>query len=402
MSLYRNNFFQSITRAFTLLEVLLATLWFAFLMIIVLQFYVRMIALKNDIDARQLLIQNSYYIVERLQVFFRDYTIDYEEYFARRVLWCSSIGDDRIVSNQWYCTQFTHYGNRSFLDSPDQWKHQFYYCSSLLVDSEEIPDRVIWLKNSSDNDKKFLAWSWCYLFDVSIGSSFQSFWQYKYQFIDVGNDVDTVQWPVGDDDDKDLGRWPAAIASTTGVQELYLISEDATRRIFLRRALVDSGDRNRDGLISWDNEHLYVIQMLRLRSFDAWSLKNHPFDVNNNSGIYDGVIDTWVCDYWEWFICSWDPLPSPYSGYRFPADGNDGRVDVFWKDVTISSWNIQIYPSINPQYGRDMNEIQFNPYIVLTFQAKLYGEPWYRRLRDSINQYQLRLQTVFNTKNFFE
>jgi hypothetical protein len=45
-----------------------------------------MIALKNDIDARQLLIQNSYYIVERLQVFFRDYTIDYEEYFARRVL----------------------------------------------------------------------------------------------------------------------------------------------------------------------------------------------------------------------------------------------------------------------------------------------------------------------------
>jgi hypothetical protein len=70
--------------------------------------------------------------------------------------------------------------------------------------------------------------------------------------------------------------------------------------------------------------------------------------------------------------------------------------------VTISSWNIQIYPSINPQYGRDMNEIQFNPYIVLTFQAKLYGEAWYRRLRDSINQYQLRLQTVFNTKNFFE
>jgi hypothetical protein len=53
------------------------------------------------------------------------------------------------------------------------------------------------------------------------------------------------------------------------VQELYLISQDGKQRIYLRRILVESGDRNNDGAISGDSEYLYTLQMLKLRGFDA-------------------------------------------------------------------------------------------------------------------------------------
>jgi len=81
----------------------------------------------------------------------------------------------------------------------------------------------------------------------------------------------------------------------TGVQELYLISQDGTRRIFLRRTLLDSGDRNGDGIISGDTEYFYTIEMLKLRGFDAGS--DHNFNTSSSSGVYDGKIDTRACDY---------------------------------------------------------------------------------------------------------
>jgi hypothetical protein len=71
---------------------------------------------------------------------------------------------------------------------------------------------------------------------------------------------------VGDDDDKDLGKGPDALLSSTGVQELYLISPDQTSRVYIRRVLVESGDRNRDGLTgNVDTDNLYTLQVLKLR-----------------------------------------------------------------------------------------------------------------------------------------
>ena|SRR3989338_2858543 len=51
----------------------------------------------------------------------------------------------------------------------------------------------------------------------------------------------------------------------TGTNELYLISPDGTQRVYMRRALVESGDRNQDGLISGDNEYRYTLQILKLK-----------------------------------------------------------------------------------------------------------------------------------------
>lgn len=45
----------------------------------------------------------------------------------------------------------------------------------------------------------------------------------------------------------------------------------------------------------------YTIQILKLRGFDAG--KEHKFDAENDSEVYDGKIDTWACDYGQQFIC---------------------------------------------------------------------------------------------------
>ncbi|MEI7558336.1 MAG: hypothetical protein WCJ45_06075 [bacterium] len=42
-------------------------------------------------------------------------------------------------------------------------------------------------------------------------------------------------------------KGPTAIDNATGIQELYLISQDGKSRIFMRRKLIASGDWNGDG-----------------------------------------------------------------------------------------------------------------------------------------------------------
>jgi len=60
-------------------------------------------------------------------------------------------------------------------------------------------------------------------------------------------------------------KGPIAIKDAQHVQELYLISQDGSSRVLIRRALIESGDWNNDGIISGDSEKRYTLQMLRLK-----------------------------------------------------------------------------------------------------------------------------------------
>ncbi|MDR3168726.1 MAG: hypothetical protein LBU27_03040 [Candidatus Peribacteria bacterium] len=101
-----------------------------------------------------------------------------------------------------------------------------------------------------------------------------------------------------------MGVGPKAIVNaTTGIQELYLISQDGKSRLFFRRNLVMTGDFDDDNLANSTGEKLYVIQILRLRGFDAGT--KHNFSItegSSNPGLYDGQIDTWACDYSQGFF----------------------------------------------------------------------------------------------------
>lgn len=96
------------------------------------------------------------------------------------------------------------------------------------------------------------------------------------------DDVDFVPGALDDDDDLVIGKGPQAITVGSNVKEVYLISKDGTRRIFLRRKLIDSGDRNATGGVGdVPTDNLYTIQMLQLRGFDAGHM--HNFSVFSSS-----------------------------------------------------------------------------------------------------------------------
>jgi hypothetical protein len=197
-------------------------------------------------------------------------------------------------------------------------------------------------------------------------------------------------------------KWPSAIDNATWTQELYLISQDGKSRIFIRRALLESWDFNKD-LVIWsgDTEKRYTLQILKLRGFDAGN--NHNFDVNTSSWVYDGKIDTRACDYAQGFICSWNEINNIlYPWYKLPSDQNDGRVNLFQKNITISDRNLIIYPTKNPQYALAENNVQINPYFTINTTSKLYGQIRRKRLgMANIDTFQINLQTTFNTKNFY-
>lgn len=85
-----------------------------------------------------------------------------------------------------------------------------------------------------------------------------------------------------------------------------------------------------------------------------------------------------------------------------PLDENDGRVNLFQKNITISDRNLIISPNKNPKYALAQPESQINPYFTIYLTSKLYGSIRRKRLgMQNIDNFQISLQTTFNTKNFY-
>jgi len=370
---------------FTLLEMLLAITWFLIIIVIVIGAYIKIFEIRDNIDARQNLIQESYFTLEKLNILLRDFTIDYEEYFNRSMVWCDITWAEFSWSwwINWYCDLFTNYWNWNNINWISN-SFNLYYCSSQK--SEIFPSTVYTWYGYWD------IWTWCSI------SWYQSFWEYYRQFRDMKRDTDTMPSIVNDEDDDDMGSWPEAILNSTWVKELYLISQDGKQRILFRRALIESWDWNKDSFISWDTEKRYNIQILKLKWFDAWS--NHNFDITSSSWVYDWVIDTRACDYSLWFICNWSGLWSTYPWYNLPLNQNDWRANMFPKNITIADRNLIISPTKNPEYSRK-EWLQINPYFTISIKNKLYWEVWQRRIGEYINNFDLNLQTTLSTKNFY-
>jgi len=374
---------------------ILALTMFFLLMWVILQLYINIIKIKYSVEAKEALIEETYYIFEKLNIELKDYTIDYEEYYNRQMVWC----DDSLYRNNFvrdtesstankHCDNFTNYGNRNSIQSTPENSISYYFCSSSTT--EATPHIVIQSNN--------IAWSWCFDEWLMTTPYYQSYWQYKRQFRDVKNNIDFRTGAVWDNDDQNLGLWPIAIADDTNIKELYLISKGWNQRILFRLDLISQGDRNRDGTISWDNEYFYTLQMLKLRWFDAW--QNHNLD-SYSTWSYDGQIDTRTCDYTQWFICDGPNISNTISSwFRLPDGSDDWRVNILEKNLTITDRNINIQPNTNTEYNRN-NENIINPYFTISLTTKLYGEIRYQRIKKSIENFQLNLQTTFNTRSFY-
>ncbi len=381
-------------KLFTLIEILLVSVIFSLILVVMISLYSKLTQVRVYVEWRKYLVENSYFLMEKLNVLMKNYTIDYEEYFNRRMVGCNWNGGDNFswnVWNDWYCKKFTNYGNIGDNDSTEDYWF-LYKCSSKTGDDVNIIKETNLVNNKN----------WCWynaLINVSPNFTYQWYWEYKEQFWDYGDDIDDDGNVVWDYDDIDLGAWPIAVANNTWVQELYLISKDWLKRIFFRRKLILSWDFNFDWIVwNTDIDKRYGIQILKLRWFDAWS--KHDFDKNNSFWVYDWQIDTWACDASEGFKCSWSQIPN-YNWFNLPNGVEDWWENIVDKKITISKWNIQIFPPKDPEYAWAENAYTFNPYVRINIRAKLYGTSWVDKINpDILSWFVIDLSTTFDMKSY--
>ena len=370
---------------FTLLEIIIATTLFFIIMVAILSAYRWILKFKYIFQAKANILETTYYMMEKVNVLLKDYTIDYDEYFNRSRVGCNSWYQANFTWNVWvtgHCDNFTFYGNgNSYVAWWLSW-YALYYCSSAAgyyQNGQYVINTVV------------PSYTWC------LSTWYQSFGQYAYQFYNMKKDADRDWSVVGDSDDTDLGQWPTAIPNSTWVQELYLISPDRKNRVLIRRSLISSWDWDKNGVVSGENEYRYTLQILKLKWFDAGN--NHNFDPATSSWVYDGKIDTWACDYSQWFICNWSSIGNLYSWYHLPLNGDDGRVNLFDKNITVAGRNLSVYPDENPDFAWWDESLQINPYFTIFLRTKLYGELRFPRLTDSLPNFEFSLETTFDTKD---
>lgn len=341
-----------------------------------------------------------YAFFERLKILTADYTIDYEEYFNRQKVWCvwanSWTSFERNVDNTGHCTNFTAYGNENSIriTTYSSTGHILWYRSSLNF--QEGPNFPIPVVHKRDNYNE--------LNTFFLDNRKHSFGQYSKIFYDVKNntnpEIDSDL--VWDSDDEDLWIWPLAIIDETNIQELYLISKDKKNRLFFRRKFLWQEDFDKDGIIGWTWEKLYVIQMLRLRWFDAGSKHNFSDISESNPWVYDWQIDTWACDTSLWFIGYWASIWWPYNTFYLPSGNDDCRVDLYQWAITFPSWNLAIFPIKDPTLARKEIDYQMNPYIKIAVQAGIYLPYLEGRLTPYLKDFSLSTQTIFNIQSNYD
>ncbi len=381
--------------AFTLVELIFVAMIIALIMPEMFSLYNFIIKSNKEIIARQHAIQQWYEFFERLNILMDDYTIDYEEYYNRQMVGCVKVwatvlnwtNFERNVWKEWYCTEFTAYGNENSNISHTEY-NDIYYCSSTHrpIWGSELVTKVV----NSPVD----SWAW----DCGKLTGKQSYGQYSALFKDVKNWDWIIVWS---EDDVELWRLfntsVDAIKDHNNIQELYLISHDGDRRLYFRRVL----DKQ-----EWKYRQ-YKIQMLRLRWFDAW--RKHNFEISSdNKWVYDGMIDTWACDTSMWFEpkekTSENSIWWAYSNYYLPQDVDDCWVDLTHWTTDLFTWKI----SISPRWDSDLywaeEDRQINPYMKIMIINKIYlpSIVWSNmRISNTINEFDVPLETTINMKDFY-
>lgn len=392
--------------SFTLLELLLVTVILGFIMPIMILVYSFLIKSNKEIIARQTAIQQWYEFFERLNILMKDYTIDYEEYFNRQMVWCVKESWKLFtwanfkwnIWVDWHCTEFTSYWNKNTTKRKFQkwWSlipsdyHDVYNCSST-VDTDQKWN-LLWRPRAVPQAKCWIIW-------VE-----QSFWQYRALFTDVKDpkfiNDDEEKWNIVHNSDK-----IEAIRDKDNVQELYLISHDWKSRLFFRRKLIRE-DKN--------NYAQYRVQILRLRWFDAW--QNHNFD-SPSEWLYDWKIDTWACDASMWFEpknknnanCSnpnseGNSVCWAYKQYFLPQDEDDCWTDLTYGKTNLYTWTMAISPTWDPELFWADQKRQVNPYMKMlivngVYLPELMGD---NVVGSSIMDFKVPVRTTINMKDFYK
>ena len=80
---------MKLKKAFTLVEMIVTVTIFSLILIVAISIYFQIKKLQVDVFAKSLLIKNTNSLLEKLNIVMKNYTIDYEEYFNRKIVGCS-------------------------------------------------------------------------------------------------------------------------------------------------------------------------------------------------------------------------------------------------------------------------------------------------------------------------
>lgn len=176
-------------KGFTLLEMTLVIIISASLLTTIYGVMTFLPKVKNFNDARQNLMEQTNKVMDQFAILFQDYSIDYEEYFNRKMVGCD--GTEKAATFKWnvnssgHCEAFTAYGNENakLQNNEEKKQHHLMYCSSDAKNGDYI--QLIAFKNCQNAGTTATEGVFSPHNDGRL-----SYGQYQQLFRDMKNDTD--------------------------------------------------------------------------------------------------------------------------------------------------------------------------------------------------------------------
>ncbi len=370
---------------FTLVEVLMGILIFSIVILWWFQALSAVTMWKIKLIEKADMSKEMLYLSEKLFDSIKSWwTIDYEEYFNRKVVW--------IQTQSWHYTIPTWFWNFWYwwnVWGTNFW-NGFYYCRS-------------W------NWVSMWTW-WCYndttFNDLAQSWSYQRYWEYSLQFIDYNSNINLDLWDenwdwkiVWDDDDENLWEWPIVFSWWSNVREIYLISKNRKKRTLFRwtwrKDEFAPPSENCNSMV-YSTWCLWTIEFLVLDWKDRG--QNHTL-LSTSTWSFDWVIDTWVVspdfvsttdDIVAW-TNTWTELSSFQWWYWQP---------LFPDNISVKNFEVYMYPNIDRNYAWKDNSpsTNINPYV----RIKMTLTPsWKKRKAIKWNPPEININTTINLSDYF-
>lgn len=363
--------------AFTLVEIMTGILILSIVIIWGFQAYNWVLVWKIKLIESTEIQKEAFYFSEKFfEEIKRGWTVDYEEYFNRRMVNGNLTGTS--LYNKWYYTQPSWFGN--YWVNGAIWTQsyglRYYYCRSANA-TAKVTD--LWCTTWALN-----TFSWVQGNQYQYRHK-QRYGQYSYQFIDYNGNYDSDLWDedtdweiIWDDDDAYLWIGPSALDDNWKTKEIYLISADKKLRTYFRWRL--ETDLGKPSWVAACNLYtgawgcLGTIEFLKLEWRD-WGMNHNKNIIDTDGSQYDWKIDTWII-HEDFNGSTTDVIAGSYS------DINKYWQPLFSDEINVSDVEFRVFPHTDVNHAwRDSDpKVNIAPYIQIqmTLSPSYSAQRWIR------------------------
>lgn len=354
---------------FTMIEIMVWIIIFSIIILAGFQALSRINIWKVKLYTETDIEKQSFFFSEKMFEMIKSaWTIDYEEYFNRKVIWNTSFSSGHFSLHTWFGNFWSGW------DLIANYGNWHYYCKS---------------------------WNWISMWTGWCADwNYQRFGQYYYQFIDYNSNQDDDNWDenwdrnlIWDDDDEYLWVWPDVFTWWKNTQELYLITKDNKKRTFFRWNVINDPkkpssipdcDFTDQSKPKWD-WCLWTIQFLKLDWKDWWELHSSS---TTSTWFYDWIIDTWIYDesiYWIWLI-AWSLSESKW-------------VNLFPDYINVKDVRFYVYPNKYNKYSWADNDpwVNIAPYVRINMTV---SPSWKKRWWMKWKMPEIKISTTIALNSF--